>query len=193
MENWLSISKIIVKFVFYFFIPALTIFFRFRKKIKTGFAVGIILTSFILAIFGTASISEDPFISFEKHINNKNHDEAKRSLKIIIQFGPNYVKKINENKIVYKDLYKKIKKELISEYEEIGQRYLNEYNINDTDCSRLVKNKENLSNLNHGITLINFSESIGGKHAVLKNQLLERVNKGDIIISKLDSQCKGKE
>lgn len=190
MENYLYVYQIIIKVLFYLLIPAAVIFFRIKNKLKTAFALGLIFTSFILGIFGTASITENPIGKFEDLINQKKRDESKKALKIIIQYGPEYVEKIDERKIVYMDLYREIKLELIEEYNEIAQKNYREFDVDESlPCDSLFDNENSLGQLKHAMRLIGYSESIGGQHDFFKHKLNNKIEKCQEKLSIIEENC----
>lgn len=189
MHDMKDMLQMGLKVVFYFIIPAVVIYFRIKKKIKTGFAVGILMLSFILGVLFSASFQQDPVEQFMNNINN-NSSETKKSLKILIQYGPEYLHKIDENKIIYPDVYKKLKDELIYEYSSIAEDYYNKYSIEETgDCSEYVAKKNIFENLLHGMKLIEYSESIGGRHEELKKRLAKKIENSKEIIDIIEKKC----
>ena len=113
MDNWVELSKNIVKIVFVLIIPAFVIYMRVKKKIGTSFALGAIMMSFIVALIGVASIYEDPADIFINEINSGNYEESKKLFKIIVQGGPEKIAEVNEEKIIYKEQFSRIKEELV--------------------------------------------------------------------------------
>ncbi|HOO70405.1 MAG TPA: hypothetical protein PK926_01500 [Spirochaetota bacterium] len=189
MDDWQQYLHMAVKILFILVIPGIALFFRFKKKIKTGFAVGIMLTSFVLGIIASASIQKNPLEEFYYSINN-NFDEAKSDYKIIVQYGPEMLEKIDESRIIYKDKYELLKKELIGEYSEIAQRYANLYTVSDTgNCKDLLTQKYNFQNLENALQLVEYSESIGGKHSELKTSLENKIRKYEPIIAGFEEKC----
>lgn len=178
-----------LKVIFYFILPGIVIYFRIRKKINTGFAVGVLLLSFVIGVLTSASFQKDPVDLFINQINN-NASEAKGSLKILIQYGPEYIEKIDENKIIYKDEFKKLKAELIKEYSSIAQDFYNKYTVKEsTDCSEYLTQKNYYGYLLHAMKLINYSESIGGRHEELKNRLSKKIDNSKLIMDSLEEKC----
>ena len=180
----------ITKGVFWILIPAVTIFFRVKKKLKTGFAVGIMLLSFAIGLLTQATIHEDPFSQFYGAINQKNEKEATKQFKILIQYGPEHLGEIDETKIVYKSLFVKIKSNLKEEYGSIAERLYNKYSVDPkAPCSELVANRKNHGNLKHAMRLIEFSESIGGTHDDLKEKLKSKTGIATQSLDVLEEKC----
>jgi len=190
MENWVELSKNIIKIIFIVIVPSFVIYKRVKKKITTSFALGAIMMSFIVALIGVASIYEDPSDIFINEINSGNYEESKRLFKIIVQGGPEKIAEVDEEKIIYKEHLSRIKRELIEEYEEIAERYYRTISVIESDdCGDLVAQDKNLKNLKHALTLLNYSASIGGGDPVLYDKLLIKIENGEKIIKKMKDRC----
>jgi len=190
MSDWMQISRILIKFIFIAAIPALAVYFRFKKKIKTGFTAGIILTSLILSVIGSTSVQEDQNMKFINLLNNHKIDEAAKAFRIVIQYGPERVAMIDEKKIVDIELYQKMKNDLAVEYIRIARKQLENFTVTDfTSCTDLVTQKKNLSSLKHGMNLLKYAESIGGFSPEIKAGLEKKISKGDPILSRMDEKC----
>jgi len=195
MEFLVTHSQLIIKVLFLIIIPAFVIYLKLKKKISTGFTVGVILTSFVTSLIVSATVLQltydDPVENFETLINLKKTEEARKALKVIVQYGPERVSMINEDKIIYRDTYEALKKDLISEYEVIAARYMREYAVARTEeCSELNSLKKRLAKLKHARVLYGFSESLGSRNTPLKNRLDSEIGRGENILSILESQCR---
>ena len=191
MDMQLDVIKIIIKVFFVGLVPFFIVYKRIKKKISTGFALGAIITSFIIALIGVASIYEDPENLFLKEINAGNYEESKRLYKIIIQGGPDKIAEVDERKIIYKEHLARIKKELILEYEEIAKRIYDSVFLNeDAECFELVEQNKKLKDLKHAFKLAGYSASIGGENSVLSEKIEMKVEDGEMIISNLEVRCK---
>ena len=186
----LSHLELLFKIIFFLIAPAVIIYCRVKKKIKTAFAVGLLLTSFVLGVIFSSSFQEDPIDNFEKLINSKKRVEAKKALKVIIQYGHEKVSMINDSNIIEKDLYMQIKSELIKEYDDIARKYNDENLIEDTEkCGDIEEIKKILGNLKGAVRIIKYSESIGGKNEKLKSRLNTKIKTGKQISEKLKVPC----
>ena len=192
MENVMSMVQTGLKAVFWFLIPGAVVYFRYKKKITTGFAAGLIVTSFFLGLFASATVQEartDPVDEFIAEMND-NTGEAKKALKILVQYGPEYLEKVDETKIIYIDRFKQIKQELIVEYEEIAREYYATYSVDgEVDCGKYITQKNNFGYLLHAMKLIEYSESLGGKHDVFKKNLKEKIDRLRPVIDQYEEQC----
>jgi hypothetical protein len=190
MENWHEFLRILIKVVFIVIVPAFIIYFRVKKKIKTGFAFGAIIMSLVVSLMGVASIYEDPADIFIKEMNAGNYEESKRLYKIIIQGGPEKIAEVDENKIIYREHFSRIKNELIAEYEEIAERIYKNASVEEVeDCGNLVKQEKNLSDLKHALNLVNYSISIGGSNEILHNNLVSRIENGKKTVADNKEKC----
>ncbi len=190
MENWVELSKNIVKIIFIVVVPTFVVYMRVKKKIATSFALGAIMVSFIVALIGVASIYEDPKNIFINEINSGNYEESKRLYKIIVQGGPEKIAEVNEEKIIYKEHLKRIRQELVEEYEEIAERYYRTITVVESeDCGDFIAQEKNLKNLKHAIKLLNYSASIGGGNPVLYDRLIMKIENGERIIKRMEERC----
>lgn len=190
MENWHEFLKILIKVVFIVIVPVFIVYFRVKKKIGTGFAFGAIIMSLIISLIGVASIYEDPADIFIKEMNSGNYEESKRLYKIIIQGGPEKIEEVDENKIIYRENFSRIKSELISEYEKIAERIYKTVSVDQAeDCADIVKQEKNLGDLKHALNLVNYSMSIGGSNQRLFESLTLRVEIGEKTIADNKEKC----
>ena len=190
MENWVELSKNIIKIIFIVIVPSFVVYMRVKKKIGTSFALGAIMVSFIVALIGVSSVYEDPSDIFIKEINSGNYDESKRLYKIIVQGGPGKIAEVNEEKIIYKEHLSRIKEELIKEYEEIAERYYRTITVVESDdCGDFIAQEKNLKDLKHALILLNYSASIGGGDPVLYDRLVLKIENGEKIIKKMKEKC----
>jgi len=190
MENWVELSKNIIKIIFIVVVPTFVVYMRVKKKIATSFALGAIMVSFIVALIGVASIYEEPSDIFINEINSGNYEESKRLYKIIVQGGPEKIAEVNEEKIIYKEHLNRIKVELIKEYEEISERYYRTITVVESDdCGDFVARQKSLSDLKHALNLLNYSASIGGGNPVLYDKLILKIENGEKIIKRMKDRC----
>ena len=190
MENRYEFLHMIIKLVFIVLVQSFIIFFRIKKKVSTGFALGAIFMSFVISIISVASLYEDPADIFIREINAGNYEESKRLYKIIIQGGPDKLAEVNENKIIYKDNLSRIKRELISEYEEIAERIYKSVSVDEVDdCADMVLQEKNLKKLKHALNLVNYSMSIGSSNQMLHSNLTSRIDNGEKTFADIKKKC----
>jgi len=159
--------RYLLEAVFYLLIPFAALFFRYKKKITTGFAAGVILSSFALGLISVATAARnDPVSAFMKEVNLKNYDEAKRRYKIIIQYGPDYLNKINEADIVDLSFFKKIKEDKAGEYIKIAKDSYESCSF-ENDSAK----EAGLDKLKHALRLLSMAESIGHPYPELKDKI----------------------
>jgi len=157
--------------IFYLIIPLTALFFRYKKKITTGFAIGIALSSFALGLISIATaVRNDPVSAFMKEVNLKNYDEAKRSYKIVIQHGVDYLNKINETDIIDLSFFKKIKEDTAAEYIKIAKD-----NYESCSFENDSTGEANLDKLKHALKLLSMAESIGQPNPELKDKIEKKI------------------
>ena len=163
--------RYLLEAVFYLLIPLTALFFRYKKKVTTGFAVGITLSSLILGLISVATtVRSDPVPLFMREVNLKNYDEAKRGYKIIIQHGPDYLNKINEADIIDLSFFEKIKKDTADEYIKIAKDNYESCSFED-DSNR----EAGLDKLKHALKLLSMSENIGYPQPELKSKIEKKI------------------
>ncbi|MCL2025728.1 MAG: hypothetical protein FWG92_02855 [Leptospirales bacterium] len=157
--------------VFYIVIPIIAIFFRIKKKITTGFAVGIAFSSFALGLISVATaVKNDPVSAFMQEVNLKNYEEAKRNYKIVVQYGDAYLNKINEADIIDLSFFQKIREETASEYIKIAKDYYESCSPENDSIK-----DEDLHKLKHALKLLSMAESIGRPHQELKEKIEKKL------------------
>ena len=166
-----NLLRYLLEIIFYLCIPLTALFFRYRKKITTGFAVGVSLSSLILGLISVATVTRnDPVSVFMKEVNLKNYDEAKRSYKIIVQHGSDYLNKINEADIIDLSFFKKIKEDTAGEYIKIAKDNYESCSFEDDSDKKAALDK-----LKHALKLLSMSESIGRPYPELKDKIEKKI------------------
>ncbi|MDR3237158.1 MAG: hypothetical protein LBT84_01510 [Spirochaetia bacterium] len=169
------ISSYLLQAVFYLLIPITAIFFRYKKKITTGFALGVSFSSFALGLLSVATVVRaDPLAEFMREINHKNmnYEEAKRKYKIIVQGGPNHLEKIKTEDIIDPSVFQKIKEDTASDYKKTAGDIYKSCALKDVTEDQL---RENTAKLKHALKLLEMSESIGIPQNELKNKIEEKL------------------
>lgn len=189
--EWTGVLKNLIKVLFFIVIPAAVIVLRIKKKITTGFGVGLVLTSFILGVLGAASIQKDPVDEFMESINARKMEEARKDYQVLVQFGEDKLSEINKEKIIYIDDFRSIKREVYSDYMDIVKRYLDEYEVeNLSSCSNLSKLEDNVSKLEHAKRILEYAERVGKERPEFRKELEDRVKMGGDRLEKLKKRCK---
>ena len=166
-----NVLRHLLEAIFYILIPVIALFFRIKKKITTGFAVGIALSSFVLGLVSVATaVKTDPVSAFMQEVNLKNYDEAKRNYKIIIQHGSDYLNKINEADIIDLSFFQKIKEDTAGEYIKIAKDYYESCSFENDSIK-----EDDLHKLQHALKLLLMSESIGRQDRELKGKIEEKL------------------
>jgi predicted ThiF/HesA family dinucleotide-utilizing enzyme len=123
-------------------------------------------------------------------MNAGNYEESKRLYKIIIQGGPEKIAEVDENKIIYRENFSRIKNELIAEYEEIAERIYKTESVEKVeDCADRVTQEKSLSSLKHALNLLNYSRSIGGTNTLLYEKITTAIEKGEKTVEENKGKC----
>ena len=111
--------------IFLIILPVICIFYRFRKRISTGFAFAGIFSSFTLGIIFVGTFQEKPASRIVKFLNENRLNEAKKELQYILQRNPEDVRKIDTRQIESPLIFEKIKSEVREDYLKIVQSIIN--------------------------------------------------------------------
>ena len=189
MDDKTTIILNIIKCIFFIAIPIGLISAIIKKKIKTRSAIGLIGCSCFIGIMAMAAVVKvDPVDEFMHNVNLKNYEETKRSFKILVQFGPAYLQKIDYNEIIDPVFFQGIKNDTASEYRQIVEKYYKNYTFakNNVSSDISVEDlKDKLSKLKHALTLIELSEFIDAPMNDLKLEIQERVVFGESLLEKM--------
>ena len=190
MELFDTILKILLKILFFAGLPCLVIYFRYKQKITTGFAVGMVLTSFLLGLISVSSFTPDLHKQLAAEINAKELDKAEHTLRLIVQGGPEEIEKIDDKGFIHPDVYRRLRLKLVNDYLGIAEKHESECSLHqDVSCSELTEQKSKLAKLKHALKLIGFAESIGGTDLNLKKNLSAKVADGEKVLKKLKTKC----
>ena len=83
MEKWQSLTRVI----FYILIPAVILYYRFRKRFRTAFAIGMALTSVLVGFLISQSFRETYQDAFVRLMNENRYEEAREELQKMLRLG----------------------------------------------------------------------------------------------------------
>ena len=190
MSDWMEILRIVLKVVFWGILPAVIFYYRYKKKFTTGFSIGAVVTCLIFGALSIATVKEDPVKKFMTVVNAKNYEESKNSYKVLIQYGPEYLKKIQGNEIIDIEFHEKLKKDIISEYHDIADRYNRTVTVKKINtCDKYVEEMENFHKLKHAIVLLKYAGYIGGAFSDLEKSLQEKISAAEQVVVENKKLC----
>ena len=190
MFEWMEILRIALKVLFWGILPAVIFYYRYKQRLTTGFAIGSVLTCLIFGLVSVATVKEDPIENFMTAVNLKKYEEAKKGYKVLIQGGPELLKKVNEKDIIDGLFFDKIKKDIVAEYYEIAERYSRTVTVNKIEsCDKKLTEEYNMHKLNHALLLLDYARSIGTDYKDLKNILKEKVAVSEKVIAENTKLC----
>jgi len=190
MSDWMEILRIVLKVVFWGILPAVIFYYRYKKKFTTGFSIGAVITCLIFGVLSIATVKEDPVTKFMTAVNTKNYEESKKSYKVLIQYGPEYLKKIQRNEIIDLEFHEKLKKDIISEYHGIADRYNRTVAVKKiTTCDKYVEEMRKFQKLKHAIVLLNYAGHIGGVFSDLETSLQEKISAAEPVVAENKKLC----
>lgn len=158
--------EVAVKIIFWAALPAFAIYFRIRKKIRTGFTIGIIFISLAAGLITTATVRRasggDPVKTFVAKLNDCDYEGALRSYKIVVQYGPAYLQQIKPTDVTNPALYEQVRAAAADDYVSIANKLYSE-------CQKGVDEKDAAADkLTHALKLLAMAESIGAPAPKLK-------------------------
>lgn len=158
-----------LKIIFWGIIPAALIYFRLIKKIRTGFTLGVICLSAASGLIAMATVQRiavgDPATVFIRELNSGSYENALRSYKILIQYGPDFLQRVKSEHIQDEAFFQRVREGADEEYRSIAERICNE-------CAAGKYQPEEASDkLRHALKLLAMSESVGISHMELKEKL----------------------
>ncbi len=141
----------LLKVIFWGIIPAMCIFFRLKKKIRTGFTAGLILLSVMFSFIVMATVQReragDPVKNFVQEVNAGNYEGAVYAYRLLIQAGPSAVEKLDEKDLLDPEMYRKIRTETGAMYRSIAEKYIKA--AEETESS-----EEKTARLKHAETML---------------------------------------
>ncbi len=187
----MEVVRIVLKVLFWGILPLIIFYFRYKKKLTTGFAIGSVLTCLIFGLLSVATVKEDPVERFMHSVNMKEYDQAKRDYKILIQYGPEYLEKVDESQIIDPVFFQKVKKDVLDEYFKIATRYEKDCRVKKIfHCKDVVTQEKNLHRLKHAETLLKYAGYIGGEDKKLSESLKKKIAVGEELMEKNRETCR---
>jgi hypothetical protein len=188
--EWMANMRNIIMVIFYLIIPAIMIYFRLRKRIATGFALGVVFLSFILGIITVSSFEPDPLQTFYSEINHKHFQKARAVYKVLIQYGPEQLKQVKRERIVYLDEFDAMVQGIYEEYISLVKKISGEISINcDIPCRKKSEIEKSIAKLKHALTLLEYAQSIGEDKPELRKLLDEKIERGGKRLEELSRRC----
>lgn len=177
--------------IFWILLPATVIYYRYRKRIKTGFAIGVIITSVAIGFLGAHSFEEPVEKQFIRLMNEKKYKEAEKVFAWIVQRNHEDVKNINSDLIGDPDKFDKMKRNLEKKYIDIADEIISEGKIrNIKTCDELIIGRRKINRLHHGLRMIQMAESLGFLRNNMRNQLQQNIEQSKIVVEASKDICK---
>ncbi len=182
-----------IYFIFFIVIPVISLIYRFRKKISTGFALSGIITSFLLGLLVGGTFLQDPWEELVVYLNRNDLHNARIELKRILQDNPEYLHNITDKQLKDPEVFKEIKRDVEREYLDIAQKYINDNNNftiqGNINCNELPEYETELGKIKNSMRLLNMAEIIGGDQSASKEKLSAVINLREKIISRSKKKC----
>lgn len=179
-----------LKAVFYVIIPGLLVFARIKGKLSTGFMLGAMITSILLGLIVVGSAHRDPVDTFMEQVNARQFDDARKSYKILVQFGESHLDKVNEEKIIYKEEFNAMKNSIYTEYIQIAEKNNEKVTVDsDAGCSSLPGLQKNMADLHHALKMLDYAALIGDDRIDMRKSVKEKLQSSTRLVEKLKKRC----
>lgn len=190
METLESFLRMMAYVIFFVVLPVIVIYFRVLNKIGTGFAVGVIITSFIVGMLVAGSIQEDPVDEFVRIINTGDEEQSKTALMRVVQLGEDAFYSIDERRIENTELYERLLSELRIKYPDIAERYyLENRGPFGSSCDDLEELEARKQGLIHSIRMLHLTEIVGGDKPVPRAVVEEEFKTVRDELAELNDKC----
>ncbi|MCU0844232.1 MAG: hypothetical protein MUC76_04825 [Spirochaetes bacterium] len=187
MEKWKTATQV----VFYVVIPAVILYYRFRKKYKTMFAIGMALTSVFVGFLVSQSFRESYQDGFVRLMNEDRFEEARVELQKMLQRDPAELNDINLHKMINPVMYERMKKDLTRYYAAEAEKVAQSIDMPALqDCQVLHRRRVQLHNMNHSIRLCDMAEALGAPPPAWRQNMLARIESEKELLSRLEAKCK---
>lgn len=176
---------------FWILLPLASIYFRLKKRISTGFAIGLVLTSFFLGYITANTFEERNEERLVRLINEKKLAEAEDVLRWIVQKNPQDINNIDSAGIQDPLLFKEMKDKLGTRYIAIVTEIMDSHQISESSrCDDIDENRNVMAKLEHARRLLAMAESLGKDRKDREGILRERIEEGKKIITRLEADCR---
>jgi len=176
--------------IFWFFIPLLCVYFRIRGKIKTGFALGMVVTSLFIGFITANTFEEKMEQRFIRLINEQKISEAERVLQWILQKNPRDLRKIEISRIRDHEAFQRMKQKLAHDYMDIIRTTLNSVKLSKNDCEDIEELRNDVARMRNSLRLLAMVEALGEKNVGMRDQLQASIDRGREAVARLERKCR---
>jgi hypothetical protein len=178
-------------FIFWFFIPLICVYFRIRGKIKTGFALGMVITSLFLGFITANTFKEKIEQRFIRLINEQKISEAERVLQWILQKNPRDLQKIEISHIRDRGAFQRMKQKLAHNYMDIVRTTLDSVELpKNIGCDDIEELRDDVARIRNALRLLEMVEALGEKNAGMRVQLQTSIDRKTEAVARLESACR---
>lgn len=176
---------------FWILLPLASIYFRLKKRISTGFAIGLVLTSFFLGYITANTFQERNEERLVRLLNEKKLTEAENVLMWIVQKNPQDINRIDSAGIHDPHLFREMKNKLGTRYIAIATEIMNTHRISKSSrCDDIDEHRNVMAKLEHARRLLAMAGSLGKGRKDLEDILRERIGEGKRTITRLEADCR---
>ncbi len=187
MEKW----QITAKVVFYVLIPGVILYYRFRKKFRTAFALGMALTSIFVGFLVSQSFRESYQDRFVRLINEDRYEEARLELQKMLQRDPAELGEIDLHRMINPVMYERMKKELAAYYTAEAEKAVRSLGESGPDdCASLHARRLRLHAMNHSLRLCAMAEALGAATPEWQEKMRRGAELEQESLSRLEDRCR---
>jgi len=187
MEKW----QITAKVVFYVLIPGVILYYRFRKKFRTAFALGMALTSIFVGFLVSQSFRESYQDRFVRLINEDRYEEARLELQKMLQRDPAELGEIDLHRKITPVMYERMKKELAAYYTAEAEKAVKSLGeAGPDDCASLHARRLRLHGMNHSLRLCAMAEALGAATPEWQEKMRRGAESEQESLSRLEDRCR---
>lgn len=187
MEKWQSLTRVI----FYILIPAVILYYRFRKRFRTAFAIGMALTSVLVGFLISQSFRETYQDAFVRLMNENRYEEAREELQKMLQRDPSELAGIDLHRMINPVMYERMKKELAACYTKEAEKAMRGVGEGGPyECGSLHERRLRLHGMNHSLRLSAMAEALGAGPPEWRGEMLRKSENEREKISGLEEQCR---
>ncbi len=183
--------KIVSQVIFYVVIPAAALYYRFRKKFRTAFAIGMALTSIFVGFIVSQSFRESYRDAFVRLMNEDRYEDARTELKKMLQRDPAELNEIPMHRMINPVRYERMKKDLASYYSAEAGKVARSIEMPAAeDCRVLHERRVQTHNMSHSLRLCGMAEALGAPSPQWKAEMSQRVESEKEVLARLEEKCR---
>ena len=166
-------------------------YYRFRRKFRTAFALGMALTSIFVGFLVSRSFQESYQEVFVRLMNQDRYEEARLEVQKMLQRDPAELGGIDLHRMINPVMYERMKKELAAYYTaeaEKAAKLIGE--AGPDDCASLHSRRLRLHGMNHSLRLCAMAEALGAAMPEWREKMLVEAESEKKSLLRLEDRCR---